>query len=374
LFLHGTRCAKLEKPASIAGFFMPDSFVSIQSVSVIKSGIGRQYMQSVTQKSYARIGLIGNPSDGYGGRTLSAICKNFFAEVTLVESKQLVIETDEYRFDSVAALQDQIEIDGYYGASRLFKATVSVFARYLARKQPSLSLDRCFTASYRTNIPRMVGLAGSSALVVAMLKALMEFYAVSIDQRILPSLALDVERRELNIGGGLQDRVVQIYEGLISMNFVEMQEIEGYQCGNYEVLDSALLPPIYLAYSSAGSEPTEVFHNDLRSRYDSGESDVVDAMQELAELTGQTLLAIKSGDHALVSKYMDRNFDIRHSISNLNPHHLQMIQTARDCGVSAKYAGSGGAIVGVCSDDEVFDQLKRRLGAIGCEVCRPVMS
>ena len=149
-------------------------------------------MQRVTQKSYARIGLIGNPSDGYGGKTLSAICKNFFAEVTLTESEQLVIETDEYRFDSVTALRDQIESDGYYGASRLFKATVNVFACYLARNQPSLSLDRCFTASYRTNIPRMVGLAGSSALVVAMLKALMEFYAVSIDQRILPSLALDV--------------------------------------------------------------------------------------------------------------------------------------------------------------------------------------
>ena len=331
-------------------------------------------MHSVTQKSYARIGLIGNPSDGYGGKTLSAICKNFFAEVTLTNSEQLVVEPDDYRFDSVASLQDHINSEGYYGASRLFKATIGVFASYLAQHQPSLSLDACFTTSYRTNIPRMVGLAGSSALIVAMLKALMEFYSVSIDKRLLPSIALDVERRELGIGGGLQDRVVQIYEGMVSMDFVRMQELHGYEYGSYEMLDSALLPPTYLAYSVDGGEPTEVFHNNLRARYDAGEKQVVNAMKELADLTEKMLFAMKNSDHALVSECMDRNFDIRHSISNLNSHHLQMIETARACGVSAKYAGSGGAIVGVCSDDDVFDELKLRLGAIGCEVCRPVLS
>ena len=331
-------------------------------------------MHSVTQKSYARIGIIGNPSDGYGGKTLSAICKNFFAEVTLTESERLVLEPDDYRFDSVSALQDHIVSDGYYGASRLFKATISVFASYLAQHQPALPLDRCFTTKYRTNIPRMVGLAGSSALVVALLRALMEFYSVSIDQRILPSLALDVERRELGIGGGLQDRVVQFYEGIVSMDFVTMRELDGYQYGNYEVLDCAQLPPIYLAYSVDGGEPTEVFHNDLRARYEAGEKDVVNAMLELAALTDQTLVAMQNNDHALVSQYMDRNFDIRHSISNLNPNHLQMIQTARACGVSAKYAGSGGAIVGVCAEDDVFDKLTQRLGEIGCQVCRPVVT
>jgi len=331
-------------------------------------------MHSVTQKSYARIGLIGNPSDGYGGKTLSAICKNFFAEVTLTDSERLVIEPDDYRFDSVSALQDHILSDGYYGASRLFKATISVFVSYLAQHQPALHLDRCFSTSYRTNIPRMVGLAGSSALVVPMLRALMEYYSVTIDQRILPSLALDVERRELGIGGGLQDRVVQFYEGMVSMDFVRMQKLDGYEYGYYEVLDSALLPPMYLAYSVNGGEPTEVFHNDLRARYDAGEKDVVNAMQELADLTDRTLAAMQNNDHALVSQYMDRNFDIRHSISNLNSHHLQMIQTARACGVSAKYAGSGGAIIGVCSDESTFDKLTQQLGKIGCEVCRPVVA
>lgn len=331
-------------------------------------------MQSVTQKSFARIGLIGNPSDGYSGKTLSAICKNFCAEVTLQESDQLVIDSDVHHFQSVSSLQNHIESDGYYGASRIFKATIKVFADYVAEQQPSKLLNTSFAVSYRTNIPRMVGLAGSSALVVAMLKALMQFYSVSIDQRVLPSLALDVERCELKIGGGLQDRVIQFYEGVVAMDFSNMQSVNGYLCGDYTALESASLPPIYLAWSLAGGEPTEVFHNSLKQRYDAGETAVVNAMQELVALTDETLVALKVGDHAQVSKLMDRNFDIRQSISDLNPHHVEMIRVARACGVSAKYAGSGGAIVGVCTDDKVFESLKKSLSGIGCEVVRPVVA
>ena len=42
-----------------------------------------------------------------------------------------------------------------------------------------------------------------------------------------------------------------------------------------------------------------------------------------------------------------------------------MIETARDCGASAKFAGSGGAIIGTCQNEDVFEQLAARLPAIG---------
>jgi glucuronokinase len=54
-----------------------------------------------------------------------------------------------------------------------------------------------------------VGLAGSSAIIVATLRCLMEFYDVDIPPEVQPSLALSVERDELKIGAGLQDRVIQ---------------------------------------------------------------------------------------------------------------------------------------------------------------------
>ena len=39
-----------------------------------------------------RVGLIGNPSDGFYGKTISFTINNFWAEVTITESSRLVRE------------------------------------------------------------------------------------------------------------------------------------------------------------------------------------------------------------------------------------------------------------------------------------------
>lgn len=39
---------------------------------------------------FFRVGLIGNPSDGFNGKTIALSIKNFWAEVTIVESDKLV--------------------------------------------------------------------------------------------------------------------------------------------------------------------------------------------------------------------------------------------------------------------------------------------
>lgn len=69
-----------------------------------------------------------------------------------------------------------------------------------------------------------VGLSGSSAIVVATFRALMEYYQVSLsDIALTPGelaqVILDVERSELGISAGLQDRVVQSVGGLVHMDF-----------------------------------------------------------------------------------------------------------------------------------------------------------
>ena len=81
---------------------------------------------------------------------------------------------------------------------------------------------RNFTLSYDTNIPRQVGLAGSSAIVTATLNCLMKFFNLNDNDLPKPkraSFILNVESTELFIQAGLQDRVIQVYEGLVYMDF-----------------------------------------------------------------------------------------------------------------------------------------------------------
>ena len=332
-------------------------------------------MEIIRERAYARAGFVGNPSDGYHGKTIAFTVRNFFAEVTLYEWPKIEIlwtTDDQSSFRSIQELADDVELHGYYGGVRLIKATIKRFFDYCAGRGFPLH-DRNFSIRYSTNIPRAVGMAGSSAIIVATLRALMKFYDVDIPPRIQPSLALSVETLELGIAAGLQDRVVQVYEGLVAMDFGQdvMTIEDGMECGVYEKLDSAKLPAVYVAYSTEVGEPTYVVHNPLRARYQSGDPEVVAAMHHFALLTDHARAAIESGDAAELHRVIDENFDTRAKICSISAKHAQMIETARATGASAKFAGSGGAIVGTYHGEAMFAKLKSELANINCELVRP---
>ena len=87
-------------------------------------------MLIIRKSAYARAALLGNPSDGYGGRTLAVIVRNFRAEVVLYEWDTLDIvlsANDRAQFRSILDLVRDVELHGYYGGIRLIKATIKRF-------------------------------------------------------------------------------------------------------------------------------------------------------------------------------------------------------------------------------------------------------
>jgi len=329
----------------------------------------------IRNRAYARAGLLGNPSDGYHGKTISIIVRNFWAEVVLYEwdSVDIVLtEDDRARFSSIHDLVKDVRLHGYYGGIRLIKATIKRFVDYCQANQLKLP-TRNFSVRYQTNIPRQVGLAGSSALIVATLRCLMEFYGVDIPIEAQPMLVLSVEKEELGIGAGLQDRVIQVYEGLVYMDFDEAREhlVGSLKCYTYEPMPVNLLPSLYIAYHCSLSEPTEVFHNDIRGRFDRGEQKVIDAMKHFAQLAQCGREALLQQDTKRLARLIDENFNVRRSIYNLAPWQIQMVEVARQCGASAKFAGSGGAIIGTYDDESMYQELWARLAAIGSRVIKP---
>ena len=335
-------------------------------------------MLLIRRRAYARAGLVGNPSDGYHGKTISISVRNFHAEVVLYEwdDVELILsDEDQSRFRSVGELARDVKLHGYYGGIRLVKATVKKFVEFCMQQGHPLH-ERNFSIRYHSTIPRQVGLAGSSAIIVATLRCLIDFYQAPIPLEIQPSLALAVETEELGIAAGLQDRVIQVYEGLVFMDFgrARMHELGGYHYGIYERLDPALLPPLYIAYKDEVSEPTEVFHNDIRARYNRGDTQVVEAMSKFADLAAQGREALVSGDRKRLAQLMDLNFDTRRSIYQLPAAQVEMVDVARGAGASAKFAGSGGAIIGSYQDEAMFEKLRAELGKIRCVVLKPQVS
>jgi hypothetical protein len=62
------------------------------------------------------------------------------------------------------------------GGLRLLQAALHRFFLHCRRNDVDLPGDRGFTAHYHTTVPRQVGLAGSSAIVTAFMKAVLAFY------------------------------------------------------------------------------------------------------------------------------------------------------------------------------------------------------
>lgn len=329
-------------------------------------------MQIIRTFANARAGLIGNPSDGYFGKTISVIVSPFAARITLYEWPTLEIvwsQEDQSRFDNVRELVQDVKIHGYYGGVRLLKAAIKRFVEYCDLAGHSVH-ERTFSIRYETNIPRNVGLAGSSAIIVATLRALMQFYEVAIPIDLLPSLALDIEKKELGIMAGLQDRVIQVFGGAVAMDFsrerARVDETLGLTYGVYERLDTTLLPPLYIAFSAEAGEPTYVVHNPLRARYEAGDVPVVKAMEQFAELAAEFRRSLMEQDLDAMNRLINANFDLRTTICSINPDHAAMIQAARSVGASAKFAGSGGAIIGIYRDAAMLKLLSQSLAELRC--------
>ena len=280
----------------------------------------------------ARAALAGNPSDGYAGAVLAVTIDEFAARVRASGAPRLVVAPE----------------------SALVEATVRRFARHLEPRALATAVR------WSTSIPRCVGLGGSSAIVIATLRALCRLYSVRLSDAALATLALAVETEELGITAGLQDRVAQAYGGLTFMDFGHHHR--------YERLDHRALPPLVVAWRTHTAEESGSVHDDLRARFDRGDPTARAAMAELASLASRARDAILVGDRFELAACVDGSFDARESMIALDPRHAEMIKVARRGGASANYTGSGGAIVAVCEDASHQEAVAQALAAAACAV------
>ncbi|CAH1796088.1 unnamed protein product [Owenia fusiformis] len=374
-----------DKGKTVYGMKLPTGFQLIGQVGLLDYKRWLEYFSSkqyefnhqpITKRSHARVGLMGNPSDGFNGKTISMSIANFWAEVTIVESERLVLMphplNDPTEFGSLWDLYGISRKEGYLGGLRLLQATCKKFYEYCSQKGIALG-KRNFTLKYDTNIPRQVGLAGSSAIVAATLKCLLQFFNLNssdMPKQIQPQFILDVEKEELFIQAGLQDRVIQVYEGLVYMDFSkELMDSRG--CGNYEYLPSDSTPKFWLAYVGDPSDSGKI-HSDVSIRWRNGDQEVVDAMKTFAQYTDAARSAIENKDWEQLASLMNDNFELRRKIygdASLGAGNLRMIQIAREHGSAVKFPGSGGATVGLCLDQSKMDQLRQALQSEGFVVC-----
>jgi glucuronokinase len=273
-------------------------------------------MQPVKARALPRAGLLGNPSDLYGGAGIAFTFDDFAAEVTLAPAAE-------------------VELDG-----ELLRAAWQVFGE----GRSSLPA-RPFSASFATSIPRQVGLAGSSAIVIAMLRALQRWFDLALEPHEVARLALRAEVDLLGIRAGPMDRLAQVWEGLVQMDFAEP-----FAAGSTRRLPGRLLPPLLIAYETTPKESSGKVHSPVWARWLRGDEQVRATMREYKDLVAAGSEALAAGDHERLRALVVRNFDLRARLFTIRPSDRCSIELGRALGAATKLCGSGGAVLVVPQD------------------------
>jgi glucuronokinase len=269
-------------------------------------------LQAITAKAFARAALAGNPSDGYGGRTVALCLADWCAQAEI------------HPGGGPAAARHDATLEP------LVKAALARIGRMTD------SAEIPGTVSVRTSIPRQVGLGGSSAIVIAVMRAAAAAHGLELAPAVLAREALAAENEDLGIAAGPQDRVIQAHQGLLDMDFSNER---------VEPIDPALLPPLVLAHRVQPGRHSGDSHAELRAHLLSGEPGALAGIQELADCAARAARAVRAGDRDELARALDDSFDTRARIMDVDPEEAEGVWIARRHGAAVNYAGSGGAVV-----------------------------
>lgn len=309
-------------------------------------------MTSVIARAGARVGLLGNPSDIYGGRALALGLRSPGARVEL--------RTLE-RGSRGDARGPQPEGELLAATRRLFRAELGLGAES-PEERAGCALDA------RCDVPFQSGLSGSSAIVLAALVALARHHGVALAPTRLAELAWLVETRELGLLAGPMDRLAQAHGGLVWMDCA--RAFDGTGPEPVVALDPALLPPLVVAWHREPGEPSGSVHAPVHERWRRGDPEVRAAMEELAGLADAGREALERGRRDSFCDLVERNFELRASLFELERRDLRLVAVGRAAGAAVKFCGSGGSVVAVPREGGVEPVRRAYLGA-GCEVLCP---
>ena len=268
----------------------------------------------------ARAALVGKPSDGYGGAVLT----------TALEMWSAIVELEPGGRDDV--------VDGPDGLVPIVASARLVARRRLGDIAPA-------RLRVRTSVPREVGLAGSSAVVIATLDATARQAGIVLDRERWPSLALHVETAQLGIPGGLQDRVAQVWGGVVlcDVRADRVATVDGLGQGTYRRLDPDRLPALAVAWLPTAGQSSRVSQAGLRAGDDGPERRAIFA--DLGALAVETTRRLGRGESEALGPAMAATMAARRRLVPLVAAHADLVDRLASTGAHVNYTGSGGAVV-----------------------------
>jgi len=297
-----------------------------------------------------RAGIVGNPTDMYGGSVISCSTKERSA-VLIEPAKQLSFEVANHKH--IVSTPDDLILDGgYFDVAR----AVIDFLDLAEAK---------FSLRWACDVPFGAGLSSSSSMIVAILNAVLAY--IGRDEHIFfrAEMARHIELHYLVLCG-YQDAYMCTPGGLNYMDFRQKQFYRALGDEPYATMES-LTPyitdfPFVLAHTGV-KRSSGMVHRPIRERWLEGDREVVRNYLRIAHLARMGKRAFLDREWQMLGELMVENHDIQRDLGGSGPENERLIQAALDGGaLGAKLAGAGGGgtIIALAPDPEpVIAKLKK---------------
>lgn len=280
-----------------------------------------------------RCGIVGNPSDMYGGSVISVTTRER-ATCRIEPAPSLTIASDDQQ--SVIRSADDLQLRG--DKLDIARAVLTYFG--LEATSPA------FRLAMQTDIPMQAGMAGSTALVVAAVGALDAWFGWRLHPWAIAETARKIESRVMKVLCGYQDQHMAVFGGL---NYMDFRGKELLLQGDDEPLATvealapyAPTPPLLAAHTGVPHHSGAV-HRSPRQRWLDREPLVVESYERIAQLARMAKRALLAGDWPALGALMDENHEIVSGLGGSGEANDRLIRAAREAGAfGAKLAGAGG--------------------------------
>ena len=321
----------------------------------------------IRSKAPLRRGLAGGGSDVspysdlYGGIILNATI-NLYAYCTIEETTDDAITVESYDGDCFEQypLSRELEIDG---KASLLKGTYNRVMRDF-----DLPLKACRITTYN-DAPAGSGLGTSSTMVVAILKAFVEWYSLPLGDYEIARLAYEIERKDLQLSGGKQDQYAATFGGFNYMEFLkdDMVIVNPLKVKRW-IIDE--LEASIVLYFTGRSRSSAAIIDEQKKNTSSGNTRSIEAMHRIKQSAVDMKLAVLKGDMMEFARILGQGGEDKKKMAGAitNPVIEEAFEVALKAGALAgKVSGAGGGgfimfVVNPVRKKAVTDALSRLNG------------
>ncbi len=279
-----------------------------------------------------RAGIIGNPTDMYGGSVISCSLRER-AYCDILPSDHLEIRMGSYALEVTD--EEDLELTG----DQLDLARV-----VLSALEMDVTSEK-FLMELRTNVPEQAGLAGSTAMLASIVGALLSYMGLQLNRYEIAEMVKRIEYKVLGLMCGYQDHYMAVFGGLNFMDFhgkEEMEQAPDEPLATIEPLDEVITElPMILAHTGVKRNSGKV-HRSLRERWLDRKPAVVEGYERIADLARLGKKALILQDWEELGRLMNENHTIQRDLGGSGESNEILINAALENGAyGAKLAGAG---------------------------------